>query len=296
VTSVFAAFGHLGVGTSDSHIYFITASGEIWYSFQVSSLAAPIRDASFHGESTIACLVGAQPHFLTLDRRSQFDRKLSPFVKPLPITDALSIAINYPASLLAIARGDGSALIISIGARQPPATLDVHDAQDRLLSFFWSLSTNVLVIVRENGAIELYLGSGAHLISTKLEKLVPVICTCFDCRASRLFCSDMNDLFAVGFGRVFSHFVVTSARVVDSSASNARTTLPGQACELGSGCGCGRCEFGLLQHFPSDLPRGSAVCSRLLSSFNSDCYQVASIPPPSGARELDGVMNGYLMR
>jgi hypothetical protein len=217
IICTFAIFGHLAACTSDSRIVFVDSSACVFYSLDIAidALRRRILAACFHPDSIIACLVDDQPVFLTLDRSTQFEKKLKPIVKPLPICNVNRLALNFDGVLLALGRDDNSVLVLHLNLRQPPICVCPSSPKDRVLSLIWSFRTHVLVVVRESGSFESYSPFGQHFCTTPFPPISRAISMCFDYESHRLYFSDMSRLSSVHFARTFDHFSATCCRVVD---------------------------------------------------------------------------------
>jgi hypothetical protein len=231
ILSTFAIYEHLAVCTSDSHIFFVDSSASLFYGIEVrfDSSHRRILSACFHPSSTVACLIDDQPVFLTLDRCTQFEKKLKPLIKPLPIRSVKRIALNSDGSLLALGRVDGSVVVVNIGRREAVVPICPATPNDRISGLIWS--GNAIGVVRESGSLEGYFSFGEHSSTTLFEPLSHALSICWDAHSYRLFFGGSDCLSSVHYARMFGHFWATCCLVNDIIGSatiwkNQRSMFP----------------------------------------------------------------------
>jgi hypothetical protein len=215
VLSTFAIYEHLAVCTSDSHIYFVDSSASLFYVIDVQFDFAhhKITSACFQPSATIACIVDDRPVFLTLDRGTQFEKRLKPLIKPLPIRSVNRMALNPDGSLLVLSRDDGSVVVVNVGQREAAVIICPATPGNRVSGFIWW--ANVIGVVRESGSLESYFSFGEHSSTTVFEPLARAISICWDPNSCRLFFGDSKSLSSVHYARTFGHLSATCFVVND---------------------------------------------------------------------------------
>ncbi|OHS98142.1 hypothetical protein TRFO_35469 [Tritrichomonas foetus] len=219
ILSTFVCHNNLAVTTTSSQIYFINSECQLNYFVTLFQKPMGIRHCSFHQPSTLSCIVDGQPYFISIDKDS-FDKKYSPLPKAIPITNSDLVSLSMNKSLLAVSKNDGEIILINVSPKKFPPIVayrsDEENKKDKTVSMFWGMNENCLVVLKESGRaiIWCYAGFSTHEINLP-EEIKSSICMGYESRTHNLYWSDLQSIFFVSFASVFSHFAITSSKVVD---------------------------------------------------------------------------------
>ena len=220
ILATFSCYGRLGICTCDS-LLFVDESCQVVASVMLGEVAGGIRSVEFV-EPFLSCVIGDQPHFLTIDERTVVNGKALPMIKALPIRGIYLTAFSPDAKWLAVAKSDGVVLVLTTGYRaQKPVTVSRGDEGDRVVAMTWSHDSGVLNVWKVSGLVVSLSLVGESLSTTTVEMIRDSVCMCHDCGHSRVYVSKGEKLVAVEMMRNFNRFCVSSYEILDPTVGKS---------------------------------------------------------------------------
>ena len=195
VTTVYNAYNHICIGTSESKIIYISKDTQITHSTQFFTKPGCIFNALYYPPSSLFLTYDNNPYFINYDLPS-FQNQTQPIIEKLPIKNPTLLAINYQQTYLAVFKGKkGTLRIFQLGLSEwkPPITVyssqnpvdkqtqdknieqkkpqgDNNDSiNDPVIHIFWNSKGNTLIIIHRSGKTAYFFLESKTLHKSKID-------------------------------------------------------------------------------------------------------------------------------
>lgn len=221
ILSSFSCYGHLGLCTSNGEVLLLSNSGSITFSIKLAEGPISLRCAAFC-PPFLSCVVDDHPCFVTIDETSQIIKHELPMIKNVPINGTSMTSFSPNGKFLAVAKHDGSVLVINTGYRkQKPHQMSSPESPDFITFLTWSPDSTVLNVWRESGVVQSWFVIGETLSTTKIDLMKAAMCIVSDHRHLRIYVSTADSLHAIEMMKNSNRFCVSSSQVLDTTVGGS---------------------------------------------------------------------------
>lgn len=192
VTSVFSAYNHVCVCTSESQIISVNKNAVISHIMKPFSKPTRITNAGYYPPSSLLCLVDSNIKIINFDIPT-FENKVEPIIEEIPVKHASIIALNSQHTFLAVFKpGKGSLRIFQIGLPEwkPPITVYasktnidqepskesknrkqnvINSVDDPVINLFWNSRGTSLSIIHKSGKTCVFFIETKTLLQTQID-------------------------------------------------------------------------------------------------------------------------------